>query len=225
MVPETGFRACTEAQWERLTSGEDLINPIACEYNDAQWDGLDAFVIRVEHNRECEAVCTAHGCAEQAVCVSEIATIADDGEQLRWVSNESSLDSDRSLGELLEPALGFDPTLMASFDLQDEAALQIVSQGDDLCVRVSPPPPLTGSFTDCGDAMTDVDLDYVDGMLPFDEAVAVAEPLLARTETWHRGNVALVFVDDDVEQSRWTFLVNGDTVTVDMQGRAFSSEL
>lgn len=225
VAPEDGFRECTSRQWSMVRSADKLTEPVSCEFTEASWDSEDAFVVRVEHSRECEMVCTAGGCDEVAVCPSEIATVADDGQELRWISNVPRLSWEDDLGEQLAVSMGFDPVHVAGVELEKDAAFDIVDVDGDLCLQVWPAPPLMGSYTDCGDAMTDADLSFVPGILSFEQALSAAQPLDPPGEHWDRSSVALAFDTDDVSQSRWVLQARTVRVEVDMAGNAFRHTL
>ena len=223
--PQMGFRECTSRQWGMVLTADTLTDPVSCEYTEASWDGEDAFLVRVEHKRQCEMVCTARGCDETAVCPSELATVADDGEELRWISNVPRLTWEGALGRKLADALGFDPVHVSGIKLEQDAEFDIVEVDDDLCLQVWPAPPLMGAYTDCGDAMADAELRFVPGILSFEDALSAAQPLDPPDEEWNRGSVALAFDEDDVSQSRWVLQSGSDRVEVDMEGNAFRHTL
>ena len=221
VVSEDGFRECTSRQWSKVATADTLTDPVSCEYTEASWDSDEAFVVRVEHNIECETVCTAGGCDESAVCPSEVATIADDGDELRLVSNVPRLSWEDDLGEALADSLGFDPVHVSGIELEKDAQFDIVDVGGDLCLQVWPAPPLMGAYTDCGDAMAKAELRFVPGILSFEKALSAAEPLDPPGDHWDRSSVALAFDTDDVSQSRWILQAGTVRVEVDMDGNAF----
>lgn len=218
---QTGFRACSDAQWSLVRDLEEIRDPVACETNDATWAWEDAMVIRVEHDRRCEEVCNIHGCFQDANCPSRITLLADDGDGLTEMTSVSRFTHRQRIGEQLEVALGFDPFDVAGIDLERDAALSIVAHDAGLCLEVSPQAPMSGSYSDCGNSMVDFDLGYADGVLPFDEALEAAQPLTPPGGHWDRSNVAFRANDDEPLRARWSFLVNGEAVEVDMDGNVF----
>lgn len=218
---EDGFRECTSRQWSKVQTAATLTNPVSCEYTEAAWGSEDAFVVRVEHNVECETVCTAGGCSDAPVCPSEVATIADDGDELRMVSNVPRLSWEDDLGEALADSLGFDPVHVSGIELEQGAEFDIVDVDGELCLQIWPAPPLMGAYTDCGDAMAKAELRFVPGILSFEEAMSAAGPLDPPGDHWDRSSVALSFDTDDVSQSRWILQTSTVRVEVDMDGNAF----